>query len=79
MLGFIKKLFGAKPAETVAEVPYKVEVVEPAPAVQDYADIAIAQIPAPVKEVPVVEAKPAKAPKAKKPPAKKPRKPKATK
>ena len=25
MLGFIKKLFGAKPAETVAEVPYKVE------------------------------------------------------
>ena len=25
MLSFFKKLFGAKPAETVAEVPYKVE------------------------------------------------------
>ncbi len=33
MLGFIKKLFGATPAETVAEVPYKVETpaVEVAP------------------------------------------------
>ena len=25
MIGFIKKLFGSKPAEVVAEVPYKVE------------------------------------------------------
>jgi len=26
MLSFFKNLFGSKPAETVAEVPYKVEV-----------------------------------------------------
>jgi hypothetical protein len=26
MLGFIKKLFGSKPVESTAEVPYKVEV-----------------------------------------------------
>lgn len=29
MFGFIKKLFGSTPAETVAEVPYKVEAVTP--------------------------------------------------
>jgi hypothetical protein len=44
MLSFIKKIFGSKPAETVAEVPYKVE------AVIDTADIAIAQLPTPVAE-----------------------------
>jgi hypothetical protein len=40
MLGFIKKLFGSKPAETVAEVPYKVEtpvaVVPPSTTVESF-------------------------------------------
>lgn len=31
MFGFIKKLFGEKPAEVTAEAPYKVEVAEAAP------------------------------------------------
>ena len=79
MLGFIKSLFGSKPAEPVVEVPYKVE------AVVDTADVAIAQLPVPVAEVapaPVVEAKstPAKKAPAKKAPAsKKPRRPRAPK
>ncbi len=36
MFGFIKKLFGSTPAETKAEVPYKVEapVAEPVPVVK---------------------------------------------
>lgn len=76
MFGFIKKIFGGKPAETVAEVPYKVEapvapVVE-APVVE-----------APKAETPVAKPAPKKkaAPKQKaapKAPVKKgPRKPKA--
>ena len=73
MFGFIKKLFGPAPkAETTAEAPYKVE----APVVQDTADIAIAQMPAPVAEAPKAEAPKAEA---KKEPAKKPRKPRAPK
>ena len=40
MLGFIKKLFGSTPAETVAEVPYKVEapvaVVPPSTTVESF-------------------------------------------
>ena len=32
MIKFIKSLFGSKPAEVVAEVPYKVEVAEVTPA-----------------------------------------------
>jgi hypothetical protein len=70
MLGLIKKLFGAKPVETVVEVPYKVEAAA-APVVE-----ATPAFP--------VEAKPAKATKAKKPAVKKattrkPRAPKAPK
>jgi len=80
MLHHIKKLFGFTPkAEAQPEVPYKVE------AVVDTADVAIAQLPAPVAEVapaPVVEAKPApakKAPAKKAPAVKKPRAPKTPK
>ena len=57
MFGFIKKLFGAKPVETVAEAPSKVEEVMSAPVVKEVVAV-------------VAEAKPAKA-KAKKPAAKK--------
>ena len=45
MIGLLKKLFGAKPAETTAEVPYKVEAA-PAPAVES--------APAPAVEAVVV-------------------------
>ena len=58
MLGFIKKLFGGTPAETVAKVPYKVEapvaVVPPSTTVESF----------PVKTVekkPAVKAKTARA------------------
>jgi hypothetical protein len=44
MLGFIKKIFGGKPAEVTAEAPYKVDVPV------DTADIAIAQLATPVAE-----------------------------
>ena len=58
MFNAIKEFFLGKPVQApkVEEVPYKVEV---APVVQDYADIAIAQMPAPV----AVKATPAAAPK----------------
>jgi hypothetical protein len=62
MLEFFKKLFGSKPTETVAEVPYKVET----PALPDFP----VEKPARVAK-PKVEKKPvAKAPR-------KPRAPKA--
>ena len=69
MLGFIKKLFGAKPAETVAEVPYKVEAkveevnAQPVAAVAEKAPEAVAKTPA--------KKAPAKKTAAKKPAAKK--------
>ena len=71
MINFIKKLFGSKPVETVAEVPYKVEAAAPTP-VAEQATQAVVESIAPAK-------KPAakKAPAAKKPKA--PRKPKAPK
>jgi hypothetical protein len=83
----IKEFFTGKPAETVAEVPYKVEVANaPFSTIIDTADIAIAQLPNPVAVQAVVESiAPAKAPTAKKtsakktPAAKKPRAPKAVK
>ena len=78
MFKAIKEFFTGKPAEVVAEVPYKVEAT-PAPVV-DTADIAIAQLPDTVVVVPaaivpaaVVEQAPAK----KVPAVKKPRAPKA--
>jgi hypothetical protein len=83
MINFFKNLFGSKPAETVAEVPYKVETP-----VVDTADIALAQLPdggaaiADQATQAVVEsiAKPAaKKPAAKKPASKKPRRPRAPK
>jgi hypothetical protein len=83
MLGFIKSLFGSKPAEPVVEVPYKVEqsatttvqveVPTPTPVVEQ-ATAAIVES--------IVPAKPAakKTPAAKKAPAsKKPRRPRAPK
>lgn len=57
MLSFFKKLFGSKPVETVAEVPYKVE----APAFPVEAKPAKAKKPA-VKKAPAKPRKP-KAPK----------------
>jgi hypothetical protein len=56
MINFIKKLFGAKPAETVAEVPYKIEaaVVEskPTQVAEKATEAAVASIakPAPKKQ-----------------------------
>jgi hypothetical protein len=71
MINFIKNLFGSKPVETVAEVPYKVETKS----WEDTSDIALAQRPIPVAEQAtqaVVESiAPAKKPAAKKAPAKK--------
>jgi hypothetical protein len=40
MIGLLKKLFGAKPAETTAEVPYKVEAT-PIPAGTEASVIAV--------------------------------------
>jgi hypothetical protein len=68
----IKEFFTGKPAEVVAEVPYKVEV----------ASAPVAEVaPAPVAEVAkaTAPAKKAKAPAKKAPAAKKPRAPKAPK
>lgn len=65
MFGFIKKLFGSKPAEVTAEAPYKVEV----PTLTE-----VVAAPAPVAEVKAEPAKPApkKKPAAKKPAGQKP-------
>jgi hypothetical protein len=75
MFNKIKEFFTGKPAQTVAEVPYKVE------AVVDTADIAIAQLSTSVAEQAVVESiAPAKKTTTKKAPAaKKPRAKKTTK
>ena len=79
MIGLLKKLFGAKPAEQTAEVPYKVEAAPAStPAVE-----AVVVVPDAVVPTAVVEKAPAKkpAPKkqqfAKKPAAPKTAKPKA--
>lgn len=80
MLSLIKKLFGGKPAEPVAEVPYKVET--PAPAVEP-TPVSVAATEAVVKSVaPAKKTAPKKAapkqpqaPKTAKPKA--PRKPKS--
>jgi hypothetical protein len=77
----IKEFFTGKPAEVVAEVPYKVEVpAEPTPVVVQATEAMVTSV------APVVETKPAKkAPAAKKtvakkaPAAKKPRAPRAPK
>ena len=65
MINFIKKLFGSKPVETVAEVPYKVEAAAPTPVAEQATQAVVESIA------------PAKKPAAKKPKA--PRKPKAPK
>jgi hypothetical protein len=67
MLSFIKKLFGAKPVEVQAEVPYKVEAVNAMPIVEV----------APAVEAPAKAAKAKKTGATKPATAKKPRKPKA--
>lgn len=72
MFGFIKKLFGGKPAEATAEAPYKVET--PANTYESYKHKAVTPpvltevVEAPkVEAAPVAEAKPAprKSPQAK--------------
>jgi hypothetical protein len=51
MINFIKKLFGGKPAETVAEVPYKVEAVVETPSpVAEQATEAVVKSIAPAKK-----------------------------
>jgi hypothetical protein len=68
MINFIKNLFGSKPVETVAEVPYKVEAVAPTPVAEQATQAVVKSIA------------PAKKPAAKKAPAvKKPRAPKVAK
>lgn len=71
MFGFIKKLFGTKPVETVVEVPYKVEVATPA--VTKVADQATQAV------VESIAKSPAKKPQAKKPAGNKPRGPRKPK
>ena len=76
MINFIKKLFGSKPVETVAEVPYKVEAVVEAPTpVAEKATQAVVESIAPAKKAPAKKQQYAK----KAPVAKKPRAPKAPK
>ena len=71
----IKEFFTGKPAEVVAEVPYKVEAPVASTPVAEQATQAVVESIAPVKK-PVAK----KAPAAKKVPAvKKPRAPKVTK
>ena len=69
MINFIKNLFGSKPVETVAEVPYKVEEPAPAP-VAELATQAVVESIAPAKKKPAAKKAPA---------AKKPRAPKVAK
>jgi hypothetical protein len=73
MINFIKKLFGSKPVETVAEVPYKVEAVAPTP-VAEQATQAVVESIAPAKK-PAAKKAPAKKAQA----VKKPRAPKVAK
>ena len=80
MFGFIKKLFGATPVETPAEVPYKVEA--PASKVEAVNAQPVAEVKpaAPAKKPAAIKAP--KKPAAKKPGVAKPktpRKPKAAK
>jgi hypothetical protein len=64
MLGFIKKLFGSNSAETVAEVPYKVEapvaVVPPSTTVESFPVETVEKKPSGEKK-PAVKAKTARA------------------
>jgi hypothetical protein len=52
MLSFIKKIFGAKPEEVVAEVPYKVEakVEQPTPVAQKATEVAVKSVATPAKK-----------------------------
>lgn len=75
MFGFIKKLFGAKPAEVTAEVPYKVET--PVAKVETVNSQPVVKEAAPAVEVKAAPKAPAKKAAAKKTqapkaPAKKP-------
>jgi hypothetical protein len=86
MIGLLKKLFGSKPAETTAEVPYKVEaapvielVPSPAPAIEAVVKQQPAKKPAPKKQQPAKKPAAPKtaAPKTAAPKPKAPPKPKA--
>lgn len=63
MINFIKNLFGSKPVETVAEVPYKVEAVAPTP-VAEHATQAVVESIAPAKKAAAKKAPAAKKPRA---------------
>jgi hypothetical protein len=79
MINFFKNLFGSKPVETVAEVPYKVEVAASTPAmVEASADKFKGELKSP-SELVVETLVAAKKTPAKKTAAKKPRTPKAAK
>jgi hypothetical protein len=73
MIGLLKKLFGAKPAETTAEVPYKVEAapanVQAEGVVEAPAASAVVVVPEAVAPAAVVEQASAKKPAPKKPQA----------
>jgi hypothetical protein len=76
MLSFLKKLFGAKPAETTAEAPYKVEAQTVVAVGEPPATVVVEG--AGVVESPAKKAKAKKTGATKKPAtAKKPRTPKA--
>ena len=77
MIGLLKKLFGAKPAETTAEVPYKVEAA-PAPAVETSPVVeAVVVVASSSSTAALIEQAPAKKPAPKKQqPVKKPVAPK---
>ena len=74
MFNKIKEFFTGKPAEVVAEVPYKVEAPVASTPVAEQATQAVVESIAPAKK-PVAKKAPAK----KAPAAKKPRTPKVTK
>lgn len=77
MIGLLKKLFGAKPAEQTAEVPYKVEAAPVVESVPASAVEAVVVVPEAVAPATVVEQAPAEKPAPKKQqPAKKPAAPK---
>ncbi|CAB4241808.1 hypothetical protein UFOVP71_346 [uncultured Caudovirales phage] len=70
MLSFIKKLFGSKPVEVQAEVPYKVDAAPVATPAMEVADLPAFPVEAPAKKAKAKKTGATSAPK-------KPRTPKA--
>jgi hypothetical protein len=68
MFNKIKEFFTGKPAEVVAEVPYKVEApVAPTPVVEQATQAVVESVAPAVKKAPAKKAPAKKAPAAKKP------------